>query len=118
VLEVVVENLEGEPVILCPEGGPRNRWISFDLAGTKRGKLALNARVRVSATGFAQTDEVRSGGSYLLQSDLRLHFGLGNHRRVDEAENLLAIRAERAVNEPRGRSLLLRQRGRGPSSLS
>jgi enediyne biosynthesis protein E4 len=86
VQEVVIENLEGEPVILRPQGGSPNHWISFELAGTKGDKLALNARVRVSTAGFAQMDEVRSGGSYLSQSDLRLHFGLGDHRRVEKAE--------------------------------
>jgi hypothetical protein len=35
-----------------------------------------------------QTDEVRSGGSYLSQSDLRLHFGLGAETRVDKIEIL------------------------------
>jgi hypothetical protein len=84
--EVVVENLEGEPIILRPEGGPRNHWISFELAGTKADKLALNARVKVIAGGFAQTDEIRSGGSYLSQSDLRLHFGLGDQRQVEKLE--------------------------------
>jgi hypothetical protein len=59
--EVVVENLEGEPVILRPRGGPRHHWIGFELAGRKSNKLALNARVTVT-TGFAQSDEVRSGG--------------------------------------------------------
>lgn len=86
VQEVVVENLEGEPVIFRPEGGPRRHWISFELAGSKANQLALNARVRVGVAGFTQTDEVRSGGSYLSQSDLRLHFGLGDQRRVEKAE--------------------------------
>lgn len=84
VQEVVVENLEGEPTILRPEGGPRNHWISFEFAGTKSNKLALNARVKVVAGDLAQTDEVRSGGSYLSQSDLRLHFGLGDRRQADK----------------------------------
>ena len=86
VQEVVVENLEGEPVILRPEGGPRNHWISFDLAGTTSNKLALNARAKVIAGDLAQVDEVRSGGSYLSQSDLRLHFGLGDHPQVERVE--------------------------------
>jgi hypothetical protein len=85
-LEVVVENLEGEPVILRPEGGPRNHWISFELAGTRSNKQALNARVKVITGDVAQTDEVRSGGSYLSQNDLRLHFGLGDRHRADKVE--------------------------------
>jgi hypothetical protein len=42
--------------------------------------------VKVIAGGFAQTDEIRSGGSYLSQSDLRLHFGLGDQRQVEKLE--------------------------------
>src|SRR5271155_1084510 len=85
-LELVVENLEGGPMILRPEGGPRNHWISFALLGTKSNRLALNARVRVTAGELVEEDEVRSGGSYLSQNDLRLHFGLGKHERVDKVE--------------------------------
>jgi hypothetical protein len=33
--------------------------------------------VTVAANGQTQIDEVRSGGSYISQSDFRLHFGLG-----------------------------------------
>jgi enediyne biosynthesis protein E4 len=83
---VVDENLEGEPVLFRRKGGTPNHWVGFELAGTRSNKLALNARVKVTAGGFAQTDEVRSGGSYLSQSDLRLHFGLGNSRQVDKVE--------------------------------
>lgn len=85
VQEVVVENLEGQPVILRPEGGPPNHWISLELAGS-RDKLALNARVRITAGDLVETDEVRSSGSYLSQSDLRFHFGLAAHRRADKVE--------------------------------
>jgi hypothetical protein len=84
--EIVVENLEGEPVILRPEGGPPNHWISFELGGAKSNRLALNARVRITAGELIETDEVRSSGSYLSQSDLRLHFGLADHRRADKVE--------------------------------
>ena len=83
--EVVVENLEGEPAILRPEGGPSNHWVGFELLGSSGDKLALNSRVRLLA-GFPQTDEVRSSGSYLSQNDLRLHFGLGDRRRADRVE--------------------------------
>jgi hypothetical protein len=86
VLEVVVENLEGEPVIFRPEGGPHNHWIGFELAGKKSNRLAMNARVKVIAGDLTQTDEVRSSGSYLSQSDLRLHFGLAAHSRADRVE--------------------------------
>jgi hypothetical protein len=85
-LELVVENLEGAPMILRTEGGPRNHWVSLSLQGTKSNRLALNTRARVTAGNLVQTDEVRSGGSYLSQHDLRLHFGLGKHDRIDKVE--------------------------------
>lgn len=85
-LEAVVENLKGQPMILQQEGGPRNHWISFQLEGVKSNRLALNARVRATAGDLVQLGEVISGGSYLSQNDLRIHFGLGDHQRVDKAE--------------------------------
>ncbi len=85
-LEIVVENLEGEPMILRTEGGPHNHWISLQLEAAKGSPLALNARLRATAGDLVQQDEVRSGGSYLSQSDLRIHFGLGNHEKLDKLE--------------------------------
>jgi hypothetical protein len=40
----------------------------------------------VTAGDLSQVDEVRSGGSYLSQSDLRLHFGLGKQSHIDKVE--------------------------------
>ena len=42
--------------------------------------------MKLIAGDLVQTDEVRSGGSYLSQNDLRLHFGLGEKSRVDKIE--------------------------------
>jgi enediyne biosynthesis protein E4 len=84
-VEAVVENLSGQPMILRPEGGPTNHWISFQLEGVRSNRLALNARVRVRAGDLVQLGEVLSSGSYLSQNDLRLHFGLANHDHIDQA---------------------------------
>ncbi|WP_263379394.1 CRTAC1 family protein [Granulicella paludicola] len=85
-LELVVENIEGGPMILRSENTEHNHWIGFELAGTKSNRLALNARVRVLAGDLIQVGEVLSGGGYLSQNDLRLHFGLGSHEKVDLIE--------------------------------
>jgi hypothetical protein len=92
-IDIVVENVDGKPMILrntIPrnEGSNRNHWIGFELAGTKSNRLALNARIKAVAGDLVQLDEVRSGGSYLSQNDLRIHFGLGSHDRVDRVEIL------------------------------
>jgi len=86
--EAVVENLVGRPMVLRPRSADRNHWISFQLEGVKCNRLALNARVRATAGKLIQLGEVASGGSYLSQHDLRIHFGLGDHTRVDRAEVL------------------------------
>ena len=83
--EAVVENLKGEPMILRPEGGLQGHWISFQLEGVTGNRLALNARIRAYAGDLVQLGEVLSGGSYLSQNDLRVHFGLGSHARLDLA---------------------------------
>jgi hypothetical protein len=87
-LDIVVENLTGAPVILQAKSNPANHWISLALEGAPRNRLALNARVVVTTGKLRQTDEVHSGGSYLSQNDLRLHFGLGPAEQVDQLQVL------------------------------
>ena len=85
-MELVVENIENGPMVLRNHESNKNHWISFELAGTKSNRLALNAKVRITCGDLVQLGEVRSGGSYLSQSDLRLHFGLAGHDHVDSVE--------------------------------
>lgn len=87
-LDIVIENLTGGPMILESKSNPADHWISLELEGSPFNKLALNARVWVTTGKLRQMDEVRSGGSYLSQSDLRLHFGLGPNQRADKVEVL------------------------------
>jgi hypothetical protein len=82
----VVENLTGGPMILEAKSPAQNHWVSFQLEGGPSNRLALNARVFVTTGSMRQMDEVRSGGSYLSQNDLRLHFGLGAAAKIDSVE--------------------------------
>ena len=88
VLDLVIENLDGSPMILEPKPIPSNHWVSFALEGAPTNRLALNARIRVTTGTLQQLQEVRSGGSYLSQSDLPLHFGIGKSRTLDKVEVL------------------------------
>ena len=85
-MDVVVSDIDGGAMILHNKGVPGTHWVSFELAGTKSNRLALGTRVTITAGGMTQTDEVRSGGSYLSQNDLRLHFGLGQAMKIDSVE--------------------------------
>jgi hypothetical protein len=85
-MDVVVEDLDGKPMILRNRGVPGRHWVSFELDGTKSNRAALNARIRIVAGGMTQTSEIHSGGSYLSQNDLRVHFGLGAATKIDKVE--------------------------------
>ena len=85
-LDVVVEDIDGAPMLLRNRAIPGRHWVSFELAGTKSNRLGIGARVKLTAGGMTQTDQVRSGGSYLSQNDLRLHFGLGSATDIDSVE--------------------------------
>ena len=85
-LNIVIGNLTGEPMILEAKSDPKNHWVSFQLEGTTCNRLALNARVTVRTGSVQQMNEVLSADSYLSQSDLRRHFGLGAATSVDEVK--------------------------------
>jgi len=85
-MAVVVEDIDGSPMILKNHGVAGRHWVSFELAGTKSNRLAIGARLKIVAGGMTQTDEVHSGGSYLSQNDLRVHFGLGSATKIDSLE--------------------------------
>jgi hypothetical protein len=81
-ISVVVNELHEKPSLLVPEAPAPNHWIGVQLIGTQSNRDGIGARVEVEAGGLRQIDEIRSGGSYLSQNDLRLHFGLGSAARV------------------------------------
>ena len=85
-LEAIVNNQGEPPSLLKQSGKPPGNWVRIELEGTRSNRSAIGARVRLTAGGITQSDEVRSGGSYLSQSDFGLHFGLGGARRVDRVE--------------------------------
>jgi hypothetical protein len=85
-MDVVVGDLDGGPMVLRNRGVPGRHWVSFELAGMKSNRLALNARIKIAAGGMTQTDEIHSGGSYLSQNDLRVHFGLGAAAKIERVE--------------------------------
>jgi enediyne biosynthesis protein E4 len=60
-----------------------NKSIRFRLIGTKSNRDAIGATVRVTSGDLTQTRTVKSGSSYLSQSELPLTFGLGKRDRAD-----------------------------------
>ena len=83
-LDAVIENIDGAPLLLRNHGVAGRHWIELDLVGTGSNRLAIGAELRVTAEGVSQTLQIRSGGSYLSQNDLRAHFGLDSAKTADE----------------------------------
>jgi hypothetical protein len=76
-IDAVVFNVGEPPSILLNDSKNANHRVMFKLVGTKSNKAAIGARVTITAGGITQMREVKGGNSYISQSDLRLHFGLG-----------------------------------------
>jgi hypothetical protein len=62
-----------------------NHSIRFRLVGTKSNRDAIGASVRTASGGVSQSHMVKSGSSYLSQSELPLTFGLGKADHVESA---------------------------------
>jgi hypothetical protein len=60
-----------------------NRSIRFRLVGTKSNRDAIGAEVRIECGGTTQSRIVKSGSSYLSQSELPVTFGLGKRDQID-----------------------------------
>jgi len=85
-IDIVVLNVGKPPSMLLNTNKSSNHRVLFHLIGTKSNRAAIGARVTIHAAGMMQFDEVRGGGSYLSQNDLRLHFGLGLAAKIDAVE--------------------------------
>jgi len=82
----VINDLDGAPQLLRNDGGNANNSVLIKTVGVKSNRDGIGARVKIVAGDLSQIDEVRSGGSYLSQSDLRLHFGLEKRTKIDLIE--------------------------------
>ena len=86
-IDVVVNNLDGVPVLLRNVSDDHNHWVSLKLVGgPKSPRDAVGATVYLTAGGNRQRGDVLSGGSYLSTNDMRVHFGLGQAAKVDAVE--------------------------------
>ncbi len=85
-IDVLVSHNNEPPSLLRNEGGNKRNWLLVKCVGTRSNRSAIGARVRLVAGQHAQMQEVISGSSFLSQSDLRLHFGLGQAAAADLLE--------------------------------
>jgi len=83
-VDVLVNCVNDVPQLLRCDSALKNNWIKIKAVGVKSNRSGIGARVICTTAGnHRQMDEVRSGGSYISQNDLRLHFGLGKAESAD-----------------------------------
>jgi hypothetical protein len=91
-IDVVVNTVNDFPQLLRCDSTLGNNWLKVKTIGTKSNRSGIGARLRCvthppgETKPHSQIDEVRSGGSYISQNDLRAHFGIGKAEKVDLLE--------------------------------
>ncbi|MGC2163669.1 MAG: CRTAC1 family protein [Silvibacterium sp.] len=84
-LDVVVANQSGPLLIYKNTVNSADKWIEFQLEGTKSNRDAIGAQVTLYWDGQDQIQEVSGGNGFAAQNDLRLHFGLGKNPQIQKA---------------------------------
>ena len=86
-IDVIIDNLDGVPVLLRNVNPDHHQWVELRLiGGDKSPRDAVGATVYLAAGGIRQRGDVLSGGSYLSSNDMRVHFGLGDATDAGTAE--------------------------------
>ncbi|HUB81477.1 MAG TPA: CRTAC1 family protein [Bryobacteraceae bacterium] len=83
VLDVVVNCVNDVPQLLRCTSAVKNHWIAVKTVGVRSNRSGIGARIYCTTGSHRQMDEVRSGSSYISQSALRVHFGLGAEEKAD-----------------------------------
>jgi hypothetical protein len=93
VIDIAVNCINALPQLLRCDSTLHRNWIKIKLVGVKSNRTGIGSRVIVTAKTLpdaskplVQMDELRSGGSYFSQNDLRMHFGLDQAAKVDMVE--------------------------------
>jgi hypothetical protein len=87
-LDLVTVNQDAPPTLLVNETGGAGHYLAVELEGTQSSRDGLGAKLRLLAGGRTQVREQVGAASYLSQSQLREHFGLGDSTRIERLEIL------------------------------
>lgn len=111
-LEIIVTNMNSSPDLLRHARKNPNHSILVKATGTRSNRDGIGTEIKVVSGSLSQVDTVRSGGSYLSSSDLRVHFGLGRAATIDRLElrwPAAPSRAEVVVNPPIDHLLVIKE---------
>ncbi|HEY1468367.1 MAG TPA: CRTAC1 family protein [Candidatus Acidoferrum sp.] len=91
-IDFVINCVNDVPRLVRCDSTLKHNWIKVRTTGTKSNRSGIGARLRCvtqvpgETKPHSQIDEVRSGGGYFSQSDLRVHFGIGKAEKIDLLE--------------------------------
>src|SRR5208283_1879877 len=118
-IDVVVNTVNGYPQLLRCDSKLDNNWIKVKTIGTKSNRSGIGARLKCvtrpahEPKPHQQIDEVRSGGSYISQNDLRVHFGLGKAEKVELLEIRWPSGQVDTLKDVKGNQLIVVKEGQG-----
>jgi hypothetical protein len=113
-IDVVINNLDGVPLLLRNVNPDHNHWVELHLAGGRKSpRDAVGATVYLTASGLRQRGDVLSGGGYLSSNDMRVHFGLGSAARIDALEIQWPSRTTEKVKLPAVDRIYIITEGKG-----
>jgi hypothetical protein len=82
-LDLLITTNNGPAYLFRNDQLAGNRSIRFRLIGTKSNRDAIGARVRIYHDGMVQSRIVKTGSSYLSQSELPVTFGIGKRDKIE-----------------------------------
>ncbi len=82
-VDLLMTTNNGPAVLFRNDQSGGNRSVRFKLTGTQSNRDAIGATVRIFHAGTSQSRVVRSGSSYLSQSELPVTFGVGKRDVLD-----------------------------------
>ena len=86
-IDVVINPIDGPPVLLKNVNPDHHHWVEMLLiGGPKSPRDATCATVYLKANGMRMRQDVLASGSYISANDRRPHFGLGNATEAGTAE--------------------------------
>ena len=116
-IDVVMNNMDGVPVLLRNVNPDHHHWVEMRLIGGPRSpRDAVGATIYLKADGIRQRGDVLSGGSYLSSNDMRVHFGLGDYSSAGTAEIHWPSGARQLVTLPAADRIYTITEGRGITS--
>jgi len=112
-LDLLIGNVGQTADLLRNDGGNNSNSLSIRTVGSKSNRDGIGARLKLTIGGKVLLQEVRAGSSYLSQSDLRVHFGMGKAPRAERLEIRWPSGAVEMLQDVEANQILTVTEGRG-----